>query len=49
MTVAAKLEVHLEHVMMPIGVPMSAKQVLDLCTMADEAQLRAAVDRARNP
>jgi hypothetical protein len=46
-TAETKLLVHLEHIVMPEGVPLNAKQVLDLCDHADEAQRRAAVDRAR--
>lgn len=42
-----KLNVHLEHIVMPEGVPMNAKQVLELCDRADEAQRMAAIDRAR--
>lgn len=47
MNVALKLRVHLEHIVMPLGVPLNANQVNALCDQADEAQRRAAVDRAR--
>jgi hypothetical protein len=38
MTVEDKLSVHLEHIVMPEGVPLNAKQVLDLCDHATEEQ-----------
>lgn len=47
MSTEDKLNVHLEHIVMPEGVPMNAKQVLELCDHADEAQRMAAIDRAR--
>ncbi len=47
MTVPDKLSVHLEHIVMPMGVSMTAKQTQALCEGADEAQRRAAIDRAR--
>lgn len=47
MTVKMKLTVHLEHIVMPEGVPLNATQIEQLCDRATEAQRRAAVDRAR--
>jgi len=47
MTVNSKLMVHLEHIVMPEGVPLNAKQVTELCGRADHAQRVAAVDRSR--
>ena len=47
MTVADKLSVHLEHVVMPMGVRMTGEQITALCVAADEPQRRAAIDRAR--
>jgi hypothetical protein len=46
-TVQAKLTVHLEHIVMPEGVPLNAKQVQALCDAADMPQRQAALDRAR--
>lgn len=47
MTVDQKLNVHLEHIVMPLDMPMNAKQILELCDQADYAQRMAAIDRAR--
>lgn len=47
MTVEQKLTCHLEHIVMPLGVPLNASQVTELCKQADEPQRRAAIDRAR--
>ncbi len=47
MTTASKLMVHLEHIVMPEGVPLNARQVRALCETADHAQRVAAADRAR--
>ena len=47
MDAESKLNVHLEHIVMPLGVPLSAKEVLELCDRADYAQRMAALDRAR--
>ncbi len=47
MTVEMKLNCHLEHIVMPESVPMTARQILDLCDRATEAQRQAALDRAR--
>lgn len=47
MTTETKLLVHLEHIVMPTGVPLNAAQVLDLCDRADYPQRMAAIDRAR--
>lgn len=47
MTVEDKLSVHLLHVVMPLGVPLTAKQQLELCDKADRAQRQAAIDRSR--
>jgi hypothetical protein len=46
-TTEQKLNAHLEHIVMPEGVPLSASQVLALCDQADYAQRMAAIDRAR--
>ena len=48
MTVKTKLTVHLETIVMPLGVPMTAKQVTALTDAADEPQRRTAIDRARS-
>jgi hypothetical protein len=47
LTVASKLRCHLEHIVMPRGVRLNAAQITKLCDEADEAQRRAAIDRAR--
>lgn len=47
MTAEQKLNVHLVHIVSPIGVPLTAMQQLDLCDRADYAQRMAAIDRAR--
>lgn len=47
MDAETKLNVHLEHIVMPLGVALSGKQILELCDCADRAQRMAAVDRAR--
>lgn len=47
MTVPNKLMVHLEYIVMPLGVPMNAKQIESLCNSATQDQRRAAIDRAR--
>ena len=47
MTVETKLYVHLEHIVLPLGVPLTAKQQLEYCDRADYAQRMAAIDRAR--
>ncbi len=47
MSVDQKLEVHLLHIVAPIGVPLTAKEQLSLCALADRAQRQAAFDRAR--
>lgn len=46
MTTEDKLMVHLEHIVMPIGIPLNAIQQLDLCDRADYAQrIRSASQR----
>lgn len=47
MDTESKLNAHLEFIVMPIGIPLNAKQILDLCDHADEPQRMAAIDRAR--
>jgi len=47
MTVTMKLRVHLGHVVMPEGVPLTGKQITELCDRAGEDQRRAALERAR--
>ena len=42
-----KLNAHLEHIVMPLGVPMNAKEIQALCDRATYAQRMAAIDRAR--
>ena len=47
MTVKDKLSVHLEHIVLPEGVPLTAKQQQVYRDASDEPQRRAAIDRAR--
>ena len=47
MTTEMKLSVHLEYIVMPIGVPMNAVQIIELCDRATKDQRQAALDRAR--
>jgi len=47
MTVARKLEEHLVHVVAPIGIVLTEKDIAELCLYADSAQRMAAIDRAR--
>jgi hypothetical protein len=47
MSIEDKLNVHLEHIVMPEGVPLNAKQVLELCDRATQADRIAALQRAR--
>ncbi len=46
MDTETKLNYHLEHIVMPQGVPMDAKQVLDLCDRATKGQRAQAFHRA---
>ncbi len=47
MTTEQKLNVHLEYIVMPEGVPLTAKEVLELCDEANYSQRYKAVERAR--
>lgn len=47
MDTESKLDCHLAHVVMPAGVPLTAKQTLDLCDHATEDQRMQAIVRAR--
>lgn len=51
MTVEQRLEVHLLSIVMPLDVPLDAREQLALCAKATRAQRQAAFDRAmtRNP